>query len=53
VPVEVTVQLAVGVLLGALTWWLDNDLPYSPEQLARMFERRMASAVEAGLGPCA
>ena len=39
VPVEIVVQYAVGSLLTLLTWWLDNDLPYSPAEMSRAFQR--------------
>jgi AcrR family transcriptional regulator len=51
VPPEVTVQVLVGALLGALTWWLDADSGYTAEQMDRMFTRRAAPLIEAGLGP--
>lgn len=28
-----------GSLLATIYWWLDNDLPYSEEEMARMFQR--------------
>jgi AcrR family transcriptional regulator len=39
VPVEIVVQYAVGSLLTLLTWWLDNDLPYSPSEMSGAFQR--------------
>jgi AcrR family transcriptional regulator len=39
VPVEIVVQYTVGSLLTLLTWWLDNDLPYSPAEMSRAFQR--------------
>ena len=39
VPVEIVVQYAVGSLLTLLTWWLDNDLPYSAAEMSRAFQR--------------
>jgi len=39
VPVEIVVQFMVGSLLTLLTWWLDNDLPYSPDEMSDAFQR--------------
>ena len=50
VPVEVMGKFVVGALVGLLTWWVSTDTPYSAEQMAAMFERLTAPAVEAGLG---
>ncbi len=38
-PLEVAVQYHVGAFLALLVWWLDNDLPYPPEAMARMFQQ--------------
>lgn len=50
VPVEIITHYVVSALLSLLTWWLDNDLPYSAEQMAQMFERLTRPAVAAALG---
>jgi AcrR family transcriptional regulator len=34
IPQEVIVQFAVGALLHILTWWIVEDRPHSPEQMA-------------------
>jgi AcrR family transcriptional regulator len=39
VPIEVAVEYLVSTLLGLLSWWLDHDLPYPPEQMDAMFRR--------------
>jgi hypothetical protein len=31
------VTYLVGALLALLTWWLDNGMPYSPEQMHEIF----------------
>ena len=33
VPIDVFVQYSVNTILGLLTWWLDNDIPYTAVQL--------------------
>jgi hypothetical protein len=50
VPVEISTHYVVSALLALLTWWLDNHLPYTAEQMAQMFERLTSPAVAAALG---
>lgn len=42
VPLEVAVQYLVSSLLGLLTWWLDEDLPYPAEEMDGLFKRLTA-----------
>ena len=39
VPLELAVQFLASSLMGVLTWWFDNDLPYSAEQMNRWFHQ--------------
>jgi len=39
VPLEIVVQHMVGSLLSLLDWWLENDLPYSPETMSDTFRK--------------
>lgn len=50
VPVEIITHYVVSALLSLLTSWLDDDLPYTAEQMAQMFERLTTPAVAAALG---
>jgi AcrR family transcriptional regulator len=50
VPVEVTAQYVAGALLALLTWWLCHDVPYTAEEMARMFGRLTVRAVAGSLG---
>lgn len=50
VPVEIATHYVVSALLSLLTWWLDNDLPYTAEQMAQMFEHLTRPSVTAALG---
>lgn len=43
-PSDARAAFAAGSLLAFLTWWLDNDMPYSPEDMATMFSQ-MTEAV--------
>lgn len=33
-PLELCVNVIVSTALGLIKWWLEHDLPYSPEQMA-------------------
>lgn len=37
VPTEVRVAFLAGSLQSLLMWWLDNDMPYPPEEMAAIF----------------
>jgi AcrR family transcriptional regulator len=53
VPLDVTVQYLASALLGTLMWWFDNDMPYPPDQMGRIFLRLARPAVTAALGESA
>ena len=36
-PLEVIVTYMVGAMMMLLEWWLDHDMPYTPEEMGRMF----------------
>ena len=40
VPLRVVSNYLAGGLLNLLRWWLDNKMPYSPEQMDEMRRRR-------------
>ncbi|SEK65622.1 TetR/AcrR family transcriptional regulator [Nonomuraea pusilla] len=50
VPVEVTMEFLLSSLLGLLVWWLDDDLPYTAEEMADMYMRLIAPGVQAVYG---
>lgn len=39
VPVAVMAQYLTGTLLNLLKWWLEAEMPYTPEQMDEMFRR--------------
>jgi AcrR family transcriptional regulator len=49
-PPEVIVTYLVGALLALLTWWLDNDQPYPPEQMDEIFRQLTIPGVAAIFG---
>ena len=38
-PLPVVAHFTAGALFGLIAWWLANDLPYSPEEMARIADR--------------
>lgn len=38
-PADFIANHLAGSLLSTIYWWLDNDLPYSPEEMAAMFQK--------------
>jgi AcrR family transcriptional regulator len=42
---EAAVQFVAGACLGLLIWWLDNDVPYSAEELYAIFRRLTTQGV--------
>ncbi len=50
VSLRVIVTYVVGALLALLTWWLDNDRPYPPEQMDEMFRQLTTPGVSTVFG---
>ncbi len=38
-PLPVIAHFTAGALFGLISWWLANNLPYSPEEMARIADR--------------
>jgi AcrR family transcriptional regulator len=49
IPPKVLANYLVGALLGLIGWWLENDLPYSPEEMARMYQAVSVKGIIAAL----
>jgi AcrR family transcriptional regulator len=39
VPLDVLANYFAGSLLSLVTWWLENGMPYAPEQMANIFRQ--------------
>jgi len=50
VPIEVTAQFTTGSFLALIGWWLENDMPYSAEEMSAMLGLLVAPGVHAALG---
>ncbi|RPJ38554.1 MAG: TetR/AcrR family transcriptional regulator [Chloroflexi bacterium] len=37
VPMDVFANYFAGTLLATITWWLETDMPYPPDEMAEMF----------------
>jgi len=49
VPLPVVSSFVAGTLLTLLKWWLDNKMPYSPEQIDEIFQQLVTPGVTAAL----
>ncbi len=50
VPVEITTHWLVSSLLSLMTWWLDNNMPYSVEKMDEIFRQLTKPAIEVAFG---
>jgi len=50
IPMEVFLYYLAGSWLGLITWWLENELPYPPEQMALMFQQMFMRGAREVLG---
>lgn len=39
VPLPVLINFLTGSLLSMLTWWIEEEMPYTPEQMAKTYEQ--------------
>ena len=39
VPIDVIANYYAGSVMGLVSWWLENDTPYTPEEMAEYFQR--------------
>lgn len=51
VPTAVVSRYTVNALLGLLTWWLDQGIPYPPDEVDRMFRVLTKPGITAALKP--
>ncbi len=50
VPLEIVANSLSWSLLGVLIWWLEHDMPYSPEYMAEQFRLLITSDLRQVLG---
>jgi AcrR family transcriptional regulator len=52
VPLDAVVEFAVNALVGlGVRWWIEHDLPYSPEEMDQLYRRLTEPGIRAGLRP--
>lgn len=50
VPLEIVSQYLAGAFLNLLKWWLESEMPYSPERMDEMFQQLALPGVWAIVG---
>jgi len=50
VPLEVAAQHIAGSLFSIVSWWLENDMPYSAEEMARLYHYMTVPGIRVSLG---
>jgi AcrR family transcriptional regulator len=48
-PLPMVADYLAGAILSMLTWWLDNEMPYTPEQMDALFQQLVRPGVQATL----
>lgn len=50
IPLDLIAHHIAGAILGDIGWWLENNMPYPPEIMARMSNRLSTPNILLGLG---
>jgi AcrR family transcriptional regulator len=50
VPMDIFLNFLAGSWIGLITWWLENEMPYPPEQMAMMFQKMVLRGAGEVLG---
>lgn len=50
IPLTVLSNYVASTFLTLLKWWLNNDMPYSPERMDQMFRQLVTPTIKAALG---
>ncbi|MGF1504902.1 MAG: TetR family transcriptional regulator [Chloroflexi bacterium] len=51
IPEVIVVQFSAGALLTVLTWWIENDLPHPPDDMARWLMTLLIEGSQGALAP--
>jgi AcrR family transcriptional regulator len=49
VPLPLVADYLAGAILNLLKWWLEHEMPYTPEQMNRLFHQLVLPGVQATL----
>ena len=50
VPIEIAAQHVAGSLFAIVSWWLERDMPYTPEEIASIYHSLTVPGMRAALG---
>jgi len=50
IPLEIVIHHLVSSLLSLLTWWLDHNMPHSPERMAEIYQQLTQPGMDVILG---
>ena len=50
VPIPVMTHFVAGTFVLMLRWWLDNKMPYSPEEMDKMLQALIMPGIQNSLG---
>ena len=48
-PLPLVADYLAGAILSMLTWWLDNEMPYTPEQMDTLFQQLVRPGIQTTL----
>lgn len=46
IPIEIIANFVTGALNTLIIWWLENDRPYSAEEMARIFHQLLMTGIQ-------
>ena len=49
-PNAVVTNYVSGALVGLISWWLENDMPYSPEEIYQMYHMLLVEGAVKSIG---
>jgi len=49
VPISILTQYLTGGLMSLAQWWLDNDMPYTPQEMDELFQQMAMPGIRAVL----
>src|SRR5690606_31773639 len=49
-PLSMLAAMLAGTEIGVMMWWIQNDMPYTPEAMARLCDRFSGPGIMAALG---
>ncbi|MGB7338880.1 MAG: TetR/AcrR family transcriptional regulator [Phototrophicaceae bacterium] len=50
VPIEVAARHLAGAMFSMVSWWIEQDMPYTPEEMAQYFHRLTVPSIMSALG---